>query len=441
MRTRTSRFLAFLIGSCSLAPALLAGEVIFSEDFDKTDLPKLQTAPWNVTAPADLSIADEPNRGKVLRINGKGNGWPSLSYTLDLAKVRGKKVRVAAAAKFPGNYTPLAGKDWARPKLQLIWKEKGGKDRYAEAVPQPNTPDWQNLETSDTIDKEAESAVVFIRVDLVAADVYFDNFICDVDSDGSKPATPATPATPANPANPPVANNTPPAQPGKAPAPPATPAAPVLTGPAAIAAKAPKKTLDDGGVTFGPEIAAALQKSIKPSANKNTFALVGPGLPIKELETKTPEKWTKVAMTKETSGPLASPRNLLAVLPKFIAETKPEVVFIFGETAPTARKVTHTEHYDWEDLAKVCIRLGVIPVLAVPAAQPPDPKATEPREDLRAVMLTAAGDANCPVIDLKAPTQIPRRVAIMVDYFDKYVFCRVEPETPTAGTVKKPDEE
>jgi len=435
LRARTHLFSVLLsvsIYSCSL----VAADVIFSEDFETLDFSKLP-AGFSANGATDLSLADEAGKGKVLRINGKGNGWPSLSYTLDLNKVRGKKVRIAVAAKFPGAFTLLAGKDWARPKLQLVWKDKAGKDHYAEAVPEASKPDWQNLEASSLIDADAESAAVFIRVDLVAADVYFDTFVCDVDSAGGAPATPANPVPPANPVKPVVANPATPATPVKA----GTTPAKVLTGPEAAAAKAPKQTLDDGGVIFSPELALALQKLVKPGATKNTFALVGPGLPIKELETKLPEKWTKVASTKETAGPLAHPRHLLAALPKFIAENKPEVVFIFGETVLGSRKVTHTEHFDWEDLARLCIRMGALPVLAVPAAQPADPKATEPKEDLRAVMIVAIGDANCPAIDLKSPSQIARRVAMVTDYFDKYVFCRVEPATATPGTVKKPDEE
>lgn len=435
--------IAFILSVLILAGAARSGEVLLVEDFEKFDLKK--PANWVVSVPDALSIVDETGHGKVLRIDAKG-GWPHLNVQIDVNKLRGHQVRVAASVKFPGTYTPLEKKEWARPKLQLIIKDKNGKDTYAGTDLQGGKPDWQNVEGVITVDKEADSANLFLRVDLVTADILFDDVSVEVDPDLSKPPPKSMPA-----ANPPtVAQTTPPVTPATppktTPAPKVDPKAPVPapapTGPEAIAKKAPKNTIEDGGFIFSPELALALQKAIKPGATKNSYALLGPGIPIKELEAKLPEKWTRVAASEKTAGPQASPRSLLASLPEFISRNKPEVVFFFGETTAGGRKPSSSEHFDWEDLARVCIRMGAIPVLAVPAAGTSDPKPGEAREDLRTSMISAAGDAGCAAIDLKIPSQIPRRVATMTDLFDKFVFCRVEPDAPAAGAgPKKPIEE
>lgn len=421
-----------------------AGEVLLVEDFEKLDLAGLASSRpnWVAGSPGDLTIVEEAGHGKVLRINGKG-GWPHLSVPIDVNKVRGHQIRVAAIAKFTGTYTPLPGKDWARPKLQLIVKDKSGKDSYAGADIQPGKPDWQNVEGVITVDKDADSANVFLRVDLVTAEVFFDDLSIEMDPDlkNAPPKTmPAGTPVAVTPANPtplptPAPNKTPAPAPGpsKAPVP-----APVATGPEAVAKKAPKSTIDDGGILFGPEMAVALQKQIKAGAAKNTFALLGPGIPLKELDAKLPEKWTRVGSTEKLFGPTAGPRALLAALPDFISKNKPEVIFFFGETVPGPRKTTSTEHFDWEDVARLCLRMGAMPVIAISPATAAAANPAEAREDLRTAMSAAAGDANCPAIDLKVPSQIPRKVAMMTDLFDKFVFCRVEPDAPVAGATKKP---
>ncbi|MCY3020528.1 MAG: hypothetical protein NTW87_16020 [Planctomycetota bacterium] len=413
-----------------------ASEQLVFEDFEKLDLKKLP-AGWSITNAGDFSLVDDPTHGKVLRINHQGNGWPQLFVQLDPAKVRGHVVRIAASTRFPGGYVPIDKKPWARPKLSLLFKDKSGKDHYLDATPEPNKPDWQDIENKTSVDNEVESVSVFLRVDLVAAEIFFDDFSVEMDPDPnsaprkSKPAQGAgTPAVVAQPTPSPL--QPPPSQP--APTPPATGGDQT-----APAAKAPKRALEDGGMLFGPEIAAALQKTVK-AQTANTYALIGPGLPIKELETaKPPDKWTRVP-NKDMLGPLASPRRLLPLLPDYIAKNKPEVVFLFGETT-TSRKMTMLEALDWEDLARICLRMGVVPVLAVPPAAPVKEGPIGMQEDLRTSMVKAATDANCPAVDLKTPAQIPRLVTQMVHLLDRHVYCRVPLDAPATGTTKKPEDE
>jgi len=78
-----------------------------------------------------------------------------------------------------------------------------------------------------SIARRVTSATVQLCVQYVTCDVFFDNLVIDVEApvvvanpDGPKPAATTPAADPANPA-----------------------------------AKAPKKTLDDGGMTFGPDYA------------------------------------------------------------------------------------------------------------------------------------------------------------------------------------------
>ena len=89
-----------------MAKLVVGGEVLLFEDFEKMDLKNLP-AGWSISKPEDLSILDEPGRGKVLKISHKGNGWPALTYTFDPSRIKGKMVRVSASVKFPGAYTPL----------------------------------------------------------------------------------------------------------------------------------------------------------------------------------------------------------------------------------------------------------------------------------------------------------------------------------------------
>jgi hypothetical protein len=297
----------------------------------------------------------------------------------------------------------------------LTFKDKNGKDQYCEATPEPGKPDWQNIVNHTTIDPECQSVVgVSLRIDLVAAEVFFDDFSVEMDPDlNTQPKKSAPGGTAA-------AGG---AQPAPAPATNLSPAQ-----------RAPKKTLEDSGALFGPEMAAALQKAIKPGA-ANTYVVLGPGLPVAGLDSgKVPDKWTRVPNSKEFVGSAAAPRALLAALPEFLTKNKPEIVFLVGEGTLT-RKTTMLEPLDWEDLARVCLRMGAVPVFAVPPAAPNKEGPVGMAEDLRTSMVKAATEVNCPAIDMKTAQLIPRLVKQMISALDMHVFCRTPIEAP--GT-KKP---
>ena len=409
-----------------------AGETVLFENFDKMDLKSLP-AGWTISKAEDLSIVDEPGRGKVLKISHKGNGWPSLSFNVDPAKVKGRLVRVSASVKFPGTYTPMADKPWAKPKFFIGYKDKAGNDKFPGGEPEPNKPEWQNLFGTATLEPDVGPVSASLRIDLVAAEVFFDDFVIEVDPDLNSPppksaVAPATTQAPATPATP--ATTTKPATGG-----PAVTTPPAANTNDALAKSAPKKTFEDGGFLFSPEIAAHLQKNVKAGATKNTILMVGPGLPQKDLESKLPEKWTRVATPKEFTGAAANPRHLLATLPKLLLENKPEVVVLVPETTP-GRKPSSTEQFDWEDLARICQRLGAAPIITVPTA------AADAKDDLHTPVMAAAGDSMTPGIDMKAPSVAPRRLLSVLDLLEKHVYCRTAVDAPAPGaTPKKPEEE
>jgi len=394
-----------------LAPGMGCGaaEQLLFEDFEKFNLQQLP-AGWTLENAADLSIVDEPGHGKVLKISQKGGGWARLSAALDAAKVSGHVVRISALAKFPGSYAPLADKPWARPKILLTFKDKEGKDQFEGFELEPNKPEWQPVSKFRMIDKDAQAAAASLRIDLVAAEVFFDDFCVELDPDLKSPPPRAKAA-------------------GDTAAAPATPAQ-----------KSPGKTLDTGGALFNPEIAAAMQKAVKPRGSY-TYLVAGPGLPLKEFEAAPPEKWTHLPGGKELSGAAATPRNLLAALPLSVSALKPEqwpeVIFLVGEATPT-RKTTMLEALDWQDLTALCLRLGAVPVLAVPAPAPAKDGPITMVEDQRATMLRAAAELNCPAVDLnlKDPKQLSRLVRQMITLLDKHVFCRT-PLEQAGGT--RPD--
>ena len=397
--------LAILLATLLLAPFAIAGEMLILEDFEKLDL-KAPPAGFTISSFADLSIIDEAGKGKILKITGKGKDlYPALGTSLDVNKVKGHSIRVSASTKFPGNYTPIPDKIWARPLLQIVVSIKDKKEPiYSSAHIEPNKPEWTETEVIAAIDKDATKVECFLRADLVAVEVYFDNFTIELDPDPKAPRTkPKTGTTPASVAG--AGSNE------------------------AVAGKAPKKALEENGIAFGPDIALALQKALVKGAVANTLSMVGPGMPLKDLESKLPEKWTRVTTAKEFLGPLANPRAMLSILPEHLSKDKPEVVFFVSELT-TARKPGSTEKYDWEDLAKISLRMGAIPVFFLPPAV-----GGEGKDDLRNAMIAAA-EGQFPMIDLKSGPLVARRSAMLVDLLEKFVFCRVKPDAPATGVGK-----
>jgi len=193
----------------------------------------------------------------------------------------------------------------------------------------------------------------------------------------------------------------------------------------------PVKVLDEAGFGFNGVIAKALQDSVAKSgkANKNTFAVLGIGLPNKDIAVKVPNGWTLAGLkesAKDLTGSAATPRHVLAALPEFLAREKPELVVIISDQA-AGRKTSDTEQFDWEDAARICIRFGALPVLGVP---PVFPAADKEGKDLRTVISEAAQAANCPTIDLKAPSQFSKRLVEVMGLCEEHVFKRAVTAKP-----------
>jgi len=321
-------------------------------------------------------------------------------------------------AKLSAAYSAIADKLDAQPYVQLIVKDKDGKDLASAKLlaVENNKTDWQNLSFDVTVEKDAAYVAVAVGLNWIKADVLFDNLTVEIDP-GKKTETPvATPKTPA-----------------PTPATPATPPDPAKIL-ADLAAKAPAAKLEMGGINFGPELAASMQKLLpKISGTKNTIVFAGPGLPMAELDKKLPAGWSGV-QSKETSGAAAAPRNLFITLPDYLAKQKPEVVYLFGETAVT-RKLDSTERLDWEDLGRLCIRMGALPVLAAPPAT-----GNEQKDELRNIMMKAADDPHCPLVEARAGL-IGARIGELTDMLQRYVLGRVPPDAPEAHRPVKTNED
>jgi hypothetical protein len=86
----------------------------------------------------------------------------------------------------------------------------------------------------------------------------------------------------------------------------------------------------------------------------------------------------------------------------------------------------------------VCLRLGAVPVLVVPPAAPAKEGPITMQDDQRTAMLRAAGEVNCPALDLsvkdpKDPARLTRLFKQMITLLDKHVFCRIPLDQVGAG--------
>jgi len=268
---------------------------------------------------------------------------------------------------------------------------------------------------------DADSVTVSFSVAQVVAEGYFDGL--RVEAEGTPPPNPFAPGgqAPAPAAQAP----TPPAQ--GAPVAPALSATPLPVAPSGIAASAPRKTVEDDGILFSPEIAAVLGAARRKGATERSYIVLGPGAPLRELGNKPLGKWTPMTAGSNLSGAAATAGNLLSGLPSFVVAHKAEVVLVAGGVLET-HKLAYQELYDWVDVAKVCLRLGVTPVFVLPPAGPLD--------ELRRDMLEAAKAANCPAVDLKNATLGPLRLQHLLDLLEVHVFDRA-PKAPSKNDEKK----
>jgi hypothetical protein len=183
-------------------------------------------------------------------------------------------------------------------------------------------------------------------------------------------------------------------------------------------------------------MSAKMKTELVPNGvTKNLLWLIGPGWPSKDYNVKLEARWV-VASPDQLCGKNAAPRTLLSSLPGLLAKEKPEVVFLFGESV-LSRKLTMDEALDWEDLARICLQMGALPVLCVPPEPPPDAN----ESDLRGRMLVAC--RACPAIDLKQMKELPRRVPGFLKSVEKQIFGRIieDPEEKRHHDPSKTQEE
>jgi hypothetical protein len=438
---------AVFVLACSCCVTAV-GETLVNENFNQFNPNELLPG-WSKAEPLLISMVDEPDHGKVLKLVNKDEHYPFVMYTLDAGKVAGKKVTMSIAAKFPGNFVPLADKAWAAPKLILEVKDAGGNLLQTDALlqPQANKPEWQKLEKTVTVPANAVSVCAQICIQYVTCEVYFDDLRIELaeaqvavvapppvvpapPANGAK-AVPPAPVAPAVPGTPPV--------PAKPPVPSADP-----NSPAALAAKsAPKKTLDDGGMTFGPDYAASLQQSYpSKTVNSGKALFIGPGIGEKDPPIKLQKTWQVLPYPAKLVGKLARPRALLASLPELLAKEKPEVVFIFGDAA--SREATTTEADDWLDIALLCKHYGALPVLAPHPSAGKDAKdKDDPFEQISQALKKAETLGSLLVISPVPQELFPKRAGHLLTLLDTHVFLRVKQDpagAPGSPTTKPQDE-
>jgi hypothetical protein len=222
-------------------------------------------------------------------------------------------------------------------------------------------------------------------------------------------------------------------KPTPAPAAVPTPPAPAQADPndpKTIASKATKRSLEDGGIQFGPDEALRLQTDA--AAKKATaygVLAIGPGFAEKEAF-KFSANWKPLPVQAQLVGAKAQPRALLAALPDALARTKPEVVLI-GTDPTGARKPTSTEAEDWEDVARLCERFGAVPVLMTPPVGEKDKK--DENLDLILAAVRKVRDLNnLPVVYLKPVETLSKRISVCLNLFETFVFLRNKPDDPTA---------
>lgn len=409
---------------------------------------------WSKAVPDHLTQVDEAGHGKVLKITGIADQNPGVDVTIDLTPYLDKTLIVIVTAKVPACASP-DGKPEQKPRVVVELKDSNDVS-ILPMSPDKSKLDWQTLRREIHVPPNAVSMTVRVVVQSVVCEALFDTLT--VTAPAPAPAAVATvPATTASttarPPGPPrvAVPRTNPATTAAAPktaaattaAPalvvvpsdaPAVPASGDPNDPKAIAAKAEKRNLDDGGIQFGPEEAGRLLTDAekKKSTQYNLMA-IGPGFTEKEA-LKPPGNW-KVSLPPKLVGPKVTPRQLLTQLPEVLVKEHPEVVMI-GTDLNGARKATNTESDDWEDVARLCERFGAAPAFMILPPGEKDKK-DENFENILAAVRKARDVNNLPML-IKPPETLSKRVGVYLVLLDKYVFQRTKTEQPGTGTGTTP---
>ncbi|MEI6235667.1 MAG: hypothetical protein WCT04_21640, partial [Planctomycetota bacterium] len=208
--------------------------------------------------------------------------------------------------------------------------------------------------------------------------------------------------------------------------------------PEQLAAKAPKRSFDDGGMLFGPEFVTKLQKSFpSKTVTAGTALFIGPAYTEKSPLPKLSSAWHAMPFSPKLVGANGAPRKLLAALPEVLLKEKPEVVFIASDSAP-GRKRTITESDDWDDVARLCLRLGSLPVMVPIIQEGKD----EPFENILQSFKKAADTGAYLMVWATPADAFPKRADNLLKLLDIHVFARVKintetgkPATPNSKTV------
>jgi len=402
------------------ASAVCAGETIVSENFESLDLTKLPQG-WRVSTPDEVSIVQDPGGSKVLRIAHKGEGMAELNIPIDAKLVRGRTMTVTVRMKCPNGYTAVREKQ-GMPQLMTVY-ESGGRRPIRYGGPPATARGWVRMRSPNPIPADASGVAVSLRVKWVACEAFFDDLVVTVDgapatvANGTKPSTGATQSTPK---------------------------ASRSSGPGA---SVKQLYVEQHGARMGPEVLAAMRALRRPGATASTYAVIGPAAPLKELGKTTSVKgWRRLTPPRELAGPAATPEALFLSLPAYLADKKPEAVILAcGDIKD--RKASYKEQHDWNDLARLCLRLGALPVLAIPPQDVDCPSRMEMLQAVRLSNLPAVevspedGGERVSIAEGAVPAPFPQRVGWMFRNLEQHVCGRKPAKEPTESAGPEDEEE
>jgi hypothetical protein len=404
------------------AGTVCAGETVLKEDFEKLDLKSLPQG-WRVITAEEIAIVQE-GASKVLRINHKGEGIAELNIPIDAKQVRGRKMLVTVKMKVPAGYTPVREKQ-GMPQLVTII-ESGGRRRVLYGGPPPTARGWVRMRSPLQVPADTSSLTIGLRVKWVACEAFYDDLTITVEG---QPATA-------------VAGGTTPGPNASK-----SPSTGTAKSTAALGINVSRHHVQDHGARMGPQVVAAMRALRRPGATAKTFVVIGAAAPLKELGKASPvPAWTQLTPPSELTGVKATPEALFLKLPTFLSTKKPEVV-LFACGGSEAEERTYKERYDWDDLARLCLRFGALPVLAVPPEKAECPSRVEILEAVRLSNLPAVevspldGGERVSLAKGSVPAPFPHRVAWLIRNLEEHVCGRKPAKDPAQSTGNEDEEE
>jgi hypothetical protein len=381
---------------------------------------------WFIHQPNKTKVVGEANN-RYMEISTDAAGWTCIHTNL-LLRPEWESLRARARMKVSNL---KLGKDaWNTSRITFVFKDEagektGGKDtNWPPALELKADTDWTDVpEVALKVPPGSHHLEIVAGLQHSTGIFAFDNLVLEAVLKGGMAApTVAAGAT-----------------------------APELSAEQRKAAsQAPTVKLTEGGIQFSPDVAQRLQAARTPvEVRKQALVAVGPGAPgAKDPAVKWPKGWTVSDPGKELKGP--APSAVLEQLPEYLAANKPEVVLLWGDAAGK-RVPGKLELYDWEDAAAVCLRMGALPVVVLPAGPggaagggggmlQPAAGGAEPKDqpddlaEVRMAMQSAAEACGLMIVAPNPRETLGERLGRALAMLEKYVLARAPIEAGTGKT-------